>query len=575
MLDVEGIIDRSPGKRPNCCGFLAQSEVKASGAARWKAGVRLDDAARIVFMIQRGFVPVFALVVFCAACGGSSGGGGDPSLLGERVPTESGDVLGEVAGDLVVFRGIPYAAPPTGERRWKAPEPFGSFGGDRNAKAFGGMCPQFELDAVVGSEDCLFLNVWAPRNQGPRPVMVFIHGGTFITGSGSLELYEASQIAREGDVVVVTINYRLGPLGFLNSESLTSESGDGSVGNYGIRDQIAALQWVERNIEAFGGDADNVTVFGESAGSISICALLGSPLADGLYDGAILQSGGGCFGFREPRDPAPGYPSMVERGVGLLGELGCTDTEEGLGCAREATAEAVLRAAPAEPDLVPADLVGAMAWTPGIDDVLLLEDPIARVARGDAPDVPLIIGTNLDEATIFAVGIDVTAANYRTRIAEVVGEARADAVVALYPIEDWIFAKSAFAAFATDLVIACTTEMFAETRQSVGHPTYLYEFRHSLRGLLGLIGATHTLELFFLFGQYFIYTPDAEELALGTGIRTAWTSFAHTGVPERSPTWPAYERGTQSIGVLDIPMDSTAIWRGDRCEALRELGLTP
>lgn len=526
-------------------------------------------------MMPTHFVFALSLVAFSVACGGSSGGTGDPSLLGERVPTESGDVLGEVAQDLVVFRGIPYAAPPIGERRWRAPEPFGSFGGDRNAKQFGAICPQFEFGAVVGSEDCLFLNVWAPRSQGPRPVMVFIHGGTFLTGSGSIELYEASQIAREGDVVVVTINYRLGPLGFLNSESLASESGDGSVGNYGIRDQIAALDWVQRNIEAFGGDADNVTVFGESAGSISICALLGSPLADGLYDGAILQSGGGCYGFREPRGPAPGFPSMVERGAALLAGLGCTDTEEALGCGRDATAEAVLRAAPAEPDLVPGALIGGMTWTPGIDDVLLFEDPFARVARGAAPDVPLVIGTNLDEASIFTAGIDVTAANYRTRIAEVVGEEKADAVVALYPIEDWIFAKSAYAAFATDLVIACTTETFAETRRSVDHPTYLYEFRHSLRGLLGLIGAAHTLELFFLFGQYFVYTPDEEELALAAGLRTAWTTFAHDGAPQLSPGWPSYERGARSIGVLDIPMDSTAIWRGGRCESLRDLGLTP
>ncbi|MFW2387459.1 MAG: carboxylesterase/lipase family protein [Polyangiales bacterium] len=516
---------------------------------------------------------VLSLVL--SACGGSSSGGSDPALLGDRVTTESGDVIGEIVEDLSIFRGIPYAAPPIGERRWRKPEPFGQFEGAFDAKQFGSACPQFELDAFVGSEDCLSLNIWAPRAGGSRPVMVFIHGGAYVTGSGSIELYEASQVAREGDVVVVTINYRLGPLGFLNSESLASESGDGSVGNYGIYDQIAALDWVRQNIEAFGGDPDNVTVFGESAGSISICALLGSPLADGLYHRAILESGGGCWGFREPRNPAPGYPSMVARGANLLGGLGCVDSEEGLGCARAASAEDVLRAAPAEPDGLTNNLMGGMVWGPGVDGHLLLEDPFERVARGAAPDVPLIIGTNLDEATVFTTAIDVNALNYREQIAASVGEERADAVVALYPIEDWVFAKAAFNVFATDLIIACSSEAFAEARSATGHPTRLYEFRHALRGLLGLVGATHTLELFFLFGNYFIYTPDAEELALGTALRTAWTSFAHDGVPELSPAWPTYERGTRSISVFDVPTGSADSWRDGRCEALRELGLTP
>lgn len=519
---------------------------------------------------------VFLLAVFGGSCGGSSSGSSDPSVLGDRVPTESGEVQGELNGNLAVFRGIPYAAPPTGESRWRAPEPFGPFDGTWDARRFGDVCPQYQLDnSLAGSEDCLSLNIWAPRDAGPRPVMVFIHGGAFVDGSGSFELYEASEVATEGNVVVVTINYRLGPLGFLNSESLASESADGSVGNYGIRDQIAALQWVQQNIAAFGGDADNVTVFGESAGSISICALLGSPLADGLYHRAILESGGGCWGFREPRNPVAGYPSMVERGAALLGGLGCEDSEQGLACARAASAAAILGAAPPEPAGLPADLLGGMAWAPGVDGVLLLEDPFARVVRGAAPDVPLIIGTNLDEATVFTGAIDVNPFNYRARIAELVGEEKADAVVALYPIEDWVFAKSAYNALGTDLVIACTSEAFAEARRTIGHSTRLYEFRYALRGLLGLVGATHTLELFFLFGHYFIYTPNADELALARDLRTAWTTFAHVGVPEFSLAWPSYERGTRSIAVLNVPTESTETWRGGRCEALRELGLTP
>ena len=285
----------------------------------------------------------------------------------------------------------------------------------------------------------------------------------------------------------------------------------------------------------------------------------------------------GPLGFlnSEPRTPAGGYPSMVERGANLLGGLGCDDSEAGLTCARAAGAAEVLLATPPEPEGLPNQLLAGMVWGPGIDDELLLEDPFARVARGAAPDVPLIIGTNLDEATVFTTGVDVNAFNYRTRIAEVVGEEKADAIVALYPIEDWVFAKAAFNAFATDLVIACTTEAFANARSEAGHPTRVYEFRRALRGLLGLVGATHTLELFFLFGHYFIYTPDAEELALATAIRTAWTSFAHSGTPALSPAWPMYERGTRSIAVLDVPTSSTDTWRGGRCEALRELGLTP
>lgn len=239
---------------------------------------------------------LLALMFTVAACGGEQAA----RTATMREPLlDSGPINGVQEGGVWVYKGIPYAAPPVGELRWKEPQPAEPWKEVRPCTEFGPACPQPSSDDQGGfmavgetSEDCLYLNVWSPaETPGERlPVMVWIHGGAFRTGAGSQAVYDGVNLA-EKDVVVVTINYRLGPLGFFAHPLLTEESPNGSSGNYGLLDQVAALEWVERNIASFGGDPDNVTVFGESAGAMSICDLMASPLAEGLFDRAIVQSG--------------------------------------------------------------------------------------------------------------------------------------------------------------------------------------------------------------------------------------------------------------------------------------------
>ncbi len=213
------------------------------------------------------------------------------------VVTEAGEVAGAASDKIISFKGIPYAAPPVGPLRWKAPEPAPRWTGVRQATTYGNACPQPERKeawAQVGqrSEDCLFLNVWRPAKPGKYPVMVFLHGGGFVSGAAGVPLYEGSGLAARG-AVIVTLNYRLGRLGYFAHPALTREDPDGRLGNYGVMDQIAALQWVQRNIAAFGGDPGNVTLFGEFAGAGAVQILMGSPEAKGLFHKAVSQSGSG------------------------------------------------------------------------------------------------------------------------------------------------------------------------------------------------------------------------------------------------------------------------------------------
>jgi len=493
-----------------------------------------------------------------------------------RVETEAGVVVGESSPQIVAFRGIPYAAPPTGERRWRAPQPAPAFaGGELEATSFGSICPQGSEASRTGDEDCLYLNVWAPRAEGSRPVMVFIHGGGFRGGSGSNAIYDGTNLALAGDVVVVTLNYRLGALGFLNHPALGAETDEGALGNYGILDQIAALEWVERNIAAFGGDPSRVTIFGESAGAVSVCALLGAPAADGLYHRAIIQSGGGCDAFAYADERVhPGAPTLVDHGRAFVDALGCGSAADPIACARGRSVDALLDASPNPPIDIVSLQNGEHGFMPGVDGVLLHEQPLERITRGAAPDVPVITGANRDEATVFTASQRIDAWNYRDKITEVVGEAAADDVLAVYPIARFGSARAAYDALWNDLIFACPAERFAAETTAAGHSTRLYEYTRAPRGLLGLVGAAHGVELAFVFGNYGAYRPNAAERELEAMIQTAWTSFAHDGAPSTSPEWSAHRRGAAHVAVLDEPLEMTGTWRGDRCPELRALGLT-
>ncbi len=519
-----------------------------------------------------------------AGCGGVHSGddagipdgsqdAGARSIVGTHVVTQEGAVDGEADDDLVVFRGIPYAEPPVGPLRFAPPVPHARWDGALDATAFGPMCPQQDsAGAIVGEEDCLTLDVWAHADAETHPVMVFIHGGGFVQGSGTEALYDGAGLARAGDVVLVTLNYRLGALGFLATEALASESDEDSAGNYGIRDQIAALEWVQRNIAAFGGDPAQVTIFGESAGGVSVCAHIGSPLSRGLFARAIIESGGGCYGTPQLRTSTPLQASAMDIGAMVRAAVGCDGASDEAACLRAVDAADVVRAQGA----ITANALGIPELGPNIDGVVLTGDTRDLLMNGDVPDVPVITGTNADEATIFTLSTAVpTEAAYETLVRAFAGPL-ADDVLALYPASDFLSPKDAYNHLFSDVGFICPALSFAAAASGGSAPSYTYHFTRSASGAAALLGAFHGLELGFVFGNVPAgYTPTSAELALRDAMQAAWTSFARGEEPRTSPAWPAYDAADPAILVFDDPVSVTAEIREGRCAALHELGIVP
>ena len=372
-----------------------------------------------------------AIVVAAAACGGSEPEG--PDLV---VETSSGLVEGAPvddgrgpAGDVLAFRGIPYAAPPVGDLRWRPPEAPESWDGVRLAQESGAPCWQrispdtsiWSRGELDRSEDCLYLDLWtaAAGDAGPRPVMVWFHGGSHEVGHGSSLIFDGAALARKG-VVLVSINYRLGSFGFLAHAALTAESEHGSSGNYGLLDKIAALEWVRDNAAAFGGDQSRVTIFGQSAGSMSVCSLVASPLAAGLFHRAIGQSAG-CF------TPLEDLEQAERRGVLLADELGVAAD----GAAAEIAA--AMRAASAEDVLAGS---GSSGWSDGsktvVDGWYLPDQPSAIYARGEHNRVPMMVGFMGDESrALFAPGPALRRPELERQLEEQYGEAGAGLLVTL------------------------------------------------------------------------------------------------------------------------------------------------
>lgn len=523
---------------------------------------------------------------------------GEPDAGTERAPYQRGTVLtveggeleGEADGDLRRFRGIPYAAPPVGALRLRDPQPVVPWDGTREAVDPPPACPQNDaggLGEVFGTallgeggldEDCLTLDVTAfDDDRTDRPVMVWIHGGAFVSGAGSAPMYDARELARRGDVVVVTVNYRLGVLGFLATEALAEQPGDLGAGNYGIKDQLAALGWLARNVSAFGGDPSRMTVFGESAGGISICALMGAPSADGAFQQAIVQSGVGCASFPEATGTTPtGQRGAFETSAELLETLGC----DGMGADEE---RACLRAADVD------DLVGAvnplgllfggtersLPVGPYVDGTFMTAQPLARLDSG-AVDVPMMLGTTRDEATLFYGSLPIpTRFEAQRRIAEFLGDdTLAGQVMDLYPILRFPLAKQAFLTFVTDFGFACPNRLLLDASED-GAPAFTYEFHKTVPALLTL-GAFHALDIPYVFGTFseMALIPLPSDLRLRDEMQRAWTTFANTGAPATSAGWPTYGED-DALQILDDPVDATdyADFRDGRCDDLAELGL--
>ena len=507
----------------------------------------------VLFAVSAVSVAATVLVAGASRAVASSASAGANPI----VRIDGGLIRGAGAAGVYSFRGLPYAAPPTGNLRWRPPQPASSWSGIRDATQFGPSCPQAQafnpfLPPGTISEDCLNLNVYTPtlRSGSDRPVLVWIHGGGLVQDGG--RNYDGTKLAAAG-TVVVTINYRLGALGFLAHPALASRPG-GAAGNYGLMDQQAALRWVQRNIARFGGDPHNVTIAGQSAGGLSVLAQLVSAGARGLFQRAVVQSG--TFALNQ-------QPLAAAEAAGET-------FAQSVGCADQTAA--CLRSVPVS------DLVSNFGVEiPGVVDGSVLTQPIGTaLARGQFARVPVINGITHDEELLFVAGLGITVsqgtniplagpaadpANYQANIAQALGvsAARAAAIANEYPLSAYPSPVVAFSLLVSDASFACPALQVDRWTAARGVPTYAYQFNDD-NAPVNIVGAslglsTHGTELPYLFDQPNAPFPamlNPDQQALAASMRTDWASFAGTGNPSsRALPWPSFN-GTRVLSLVPL-----------------------
>ena len=489
-------------------------------------------------------VTLGALVAAAPAVSAATLGG---PAAGPVAGTANGAVRGlavPISGGAVdEFLGIPYAAPPVGALRWQPPHPAASWSGVRDATQFAPHCPQLAgpFGLASTSEDCLHLNVFTPRAGAHHPVMVWIHGGALVTGESND--YDPTQLVEDG-VTVVTINYRLGALGFLAHPALADANGQS--GDYGLMDQQAALRWVQRNIAGFGGNPNDVTIFGESAGGLSTLSQVASPQAKGLFERAVVESG--SYNLTQAS-----LASAEATGEAFATKAGCAS--------QTATC---LRSLPVSTILADQDASG---YTPNINTEVLPESLGTAFATGNFNRVPIINGTNHDEWRLFVAlsalaGSPVTASNYQSMISSTLGvpAAAAAVIAAKYPLTAFPSPSLALGAVGTDAIFACPA---LTIDQSVSRfvPTFAYEFNDENAPELFLppvsfpYGAAHASEIQYLMGLPVAAFPkplSAQQQRLAATMKGYWTNFAKRGFPASSgtPFWPLFNTLTQKMQSL-------------------------
>lgn len=479
---------------------------------------------------------------------------------GPQVRVKGGILQGVTSANVSAFKGIPYAQPPVSALRWRPPAPAATWGGVRDASRFGPACLQppaqpkdLYFDGVLPqSEDCLTLNVWTPSAAKNLPVMVWIHGGSLVGGSSAEPMYDGVRLAQHG-IVLVSINYRLGLLGYLAHPALSAESAEHLSGNYGLLDQIAALHWVQDNIAAFGGDPKQVTIAGESAGALSVIALMCSPKARGLFAKAISESGY-MPAYAKLHEAAWGLPSAETSGATMATLAGAQDAEQ-------------LRAI----DLTALFLAGLKTgWQPEpvIDGVVLLRQFVETFARGEQAHVPVLAGFNEGEIrSLLALMPKVpdTQAAYVQSVRSRFG-ARSAAYLAVYPGTE---PRADVMAALRDGLYGYAAQNLVRQQAALGQPAYLYFFRHSTPAERARdLAAFHASELPYVFGRigpdamlgpnWPQPPPSSAESDLAEGMMSYWTSFVRTGRPTAAgePDWPRYTR--QQHSYLDIDARPTA-----------------
>jgi para-nitrobenzyl esterase len=503
-------------------------------------------------IIKRRFKALFSFVIVSLSVLLSACQPGDEHVIS----TSLGQLSGKADGQVRAYLGVPYAEVPTAERRWAPPLAKKPWAGVKKAWLSRSACVQGgkPTGAFGSSENCLYLDVWTPETPGPHPVMLWLHGGGLLLGAGTEIHYNGANLAKNHNVVVVSINYRLSYLGFLAHPELRSaETYDGS-GNQGFLDQLEAIKFVKQEIANFGGDPENITLFGESGGAISACILLSSPLSDGLFQKVIMESGA-CNSF------ATRTQQQAEaQGIALFEQLGCPAGEGQLACARalsEEKLESLLKPPANELFLRPQN---EWVYNPGpaIDQHLLPDEPVKLLKQGVNPDVPVLLGSNKNEGSLFVIGRDfIDTEDAHRAYLEKWFPAWADDLWQEYPLADY-GGKSgeAGAAIAGDGFISCPVQYAAQLLAAGGHQVYNYQFTQKVSSILptffSLIkgengpdfGTFHSSEIAYVFGNRSVFgtfKSPAQKLLKET-MGAYWTNFARTGNPNQNglPLWPIF-----------------------------------
>lgn len=518
---------------------------------------------------------------------------------GVVVRTSSGWIQGGSNGRSRYFLGIPYAAPPTGDLRWQAPLVPARWSGVRPATSFGNYCPQVTASALqpptdlVASEDCLTVNVWTPWPVPVRaPVMLFIHGGGFIQGSASSPTYDGAALAEGGGVVVASINYRLGVLGFLAHAALGGESG-----LFGLQDQQAAMRWVQRNIASFGGDPNNVTIFGESAGGFSVCMHLVMPGSQGLFQRAIGESGP-C------ESSLPTLAVAYQQGMELATAVGCSSdvTSDPAACLRRVPAEQLIAALPTRTAMLYGE--GVM-WKPPVNGTTMPDQPLRLLEQGRFQPVPVLFGTNQDEGSLFAVAPlladgELTESDllsdeqYRQLVLEIFGDQLYPTIYARYQPANYATgsrlnpATRALSDLLGDWTFNCptrrTVRAISRALAGAGSTSQAFLYRFTWKptlGALAVLGSHHGAELPFVFGHLTDAMPmiayQPADTVLSEAAISLWTSFARTGNPNSAllltTPWPAYQSASDQHLILDRQLVAGAHLEQAQCDFWDNLGI--
>jgi para-nitrobenzyl esterase len=478
------------------------------------------------------------------------------------VSTKSGKIEGSYEGGQYIFKGIPYAAPPVGDLRWMPPQPIKPWKDVRSAKEYGPIAPQNTMPGGFimqvpqpQSEDCLFLNIWTPGlDNAKRPVMVWIHGGAFIMGSGSDPMYDSEKLLKRGNIVLVSINYRLGMFGFLRLKDVTGGKIP-ATGNEGLLDQVLALKWVKDNIAAFGGDPKNITVFGESAGSISIACLMVMPTAKGLFQQAIMESGVGSVAVAKEEANRCGELFLKVSGI----KQNDVKAMQTLTPAQLLEMETKIRMASIGTGGTPR----VTSSYPIVDHEVIPDYPNKLARFGAAKGIRSIIGTNLDEYTLFGMmdpGMaNLTEADLKKRVAAMLPAPGVDELVEVYGKAvqkrgEQATPANILTAITTDIMFRIPSLELVEAQRENKTPVYNYIFIWNSPAMGGVLKACHALEIGFVFGKYdamFCGTgPEADKLS--ECMQDAWLAFAKSGNPSSKciGDWPEYgsERITMVFG---------------------------